>query len=88
MPGRERLEITVSQPTKRLMTRWARRMGVSVGALVEYCWREQQSYIREELARIELDIRAQEPNLSEEDMSYAAFEAFGDEYLGAKGPEQ
>jgi len=82
MSGRERLEILVAPSTKRLLQRFSRRMGVSVGALLQYCWNEQESHIREELARIELDIRAQEPEITDEEMSFAAFEAFGEQFVG------
>lgn len=77
----ERLEITVDPAFKRALMRWARRMNVSCGAILEYCFSEQEDKIREHLASIEDDIREAFPNITDGEMSDAAFEQFGKEFV-------
>lgn len=83
---RARLEITINPAAKRVLMRWARRMNVSAGALLEYCFLEAQEGIREQLASLEDDIREESPDKTDGEMSDAAYERFGFEFVSSEGP--
>jgi hypothetical protein len=83
---RERLEIQVSPAMKRQLLRWARRMDVSAGALLEYCYHEAEAGIREQLASLEDDVRDESDELTDGEVSDIAFERFGRAFVYGLDP--
>jgi hypothetical protein len=75
--NRERLEITMRSAEKRTLVRWARRMGVSTGALLEYCFEQVQADIRDDLATLESEIRYEQSEITDSEVADLAFERFG-----------